>query len=380
MNNKVFLTLILIGVFGVAQSQTTIGNGRNQLEISGMLSMYYNHRLYKPDQSDFRKNRFRLRDAQLQLEGRVDKDISYEIQVDFARFEGEFDPENPAIRDAYVEKAGRFVNLKAGYQKLPYSLASLTPFAYSPFFQRAEVARGDFFSRRDVGLTLHQDFLKNKLTLAGGIYTGMGELSLRGDNDRSGNPMVLGRVEYSITGKEKHRVLDIHHSVKPKIIIGANARFLNKKTTTGAEYQLKTVDGELLGLGADINVLYKGFSLQGEIHQLQVKSQDSARFFGIENKGKFLAGGYYIQGNYFNKKHKMGLSVRWEELNANNYYRGLNQRVAFAWVKLLDAWHSALKINYTHVVSEEQNAFFPEAVVGALNWTGQIRLGYQYRF
>jgi len=363
-----------------SKAQLTIGNGKNQIEISGFASTYYNQRFYKPESTNFRKNRFRLRDAQLQIEGRVNNRIEYELQVDFANFDADFDPENPPIRDGYVMYKFDYLDVKAGYQKVPYSLASLVPFAFSPYFQRAEVVRGDFFGRRDVGLTLSKDFWQNRIVAYAGTYTGMGEISLRGDNDRSGKLEYIGRLEFSFPGKVRYRFIDHISSVKPQFAIGVNARHAEKETTTGQEYQLKTLDGTKTTYGADVNFLYKGFSAQFEIHQSRVTPNDSTRFFNQANPGYFLAGGYYGQVSYFYKPWQMALSARFEELNLNNYYEGINQRVSFAYLWLLDGFNSSIKIQYTIPLLEEQNDFFPEAVAGELNWTAQLRIGWQYRF
>jgi hypothetical protein len=316
----------------------------------------------------------------LYFEGRVKDRIEYELQVDFANFDGDFDPENPPIRDGYATYKFDLVDVKMGYQKVPYSLGSLVPFAYSPYFQRAELVRGDFFARRDVGVTLIKNFWKNRIVTYAGTYTGMGEISLKGDNDRSGNLEYMGRIELSYPGKMRHRFIDHISSLKPQIALGLNARHSEKATTTGQEYQLKTIDGIKTTYGADVNFWYKGFSAQFEIHQSRVTPNDTTRFFNQTNPGYFLAGGYYGQVSYFYKPMQMALSARFEDLNLNNFYDGVNQRVAFAYMWLIDGFNSVIKIQYTVPLQEEQNEFFPEAVAGELNWTSQFRIGWQYRF
>jgi len=54
--------------------------------------------------------------------------------------------------------------------------------------------------------------------------------------------------------------------------------------------------------------------------------------------------------------------------------------MAYAYAYMIDGWNSTLKIQYSQQLTEEQNATFPEAVTENLNYTGQLRLGWQYRF
>ncbi|MFB1012625.1 MAG: hypothetical protein QMC68_02640, partial [Bacteroidia bacterium] len=84
-------------------------------------------------------------------------------------------------------------------------------------------------------------------------------------------------------------------------------------------------------------------------------------------------------GKYI-KPLKSILSARYENYNLNNLYDGTNERMAYAYAYMIDGWNSTLKIQYSQQLTEEQNATFPEAVTENLNYTGQLRLGWQYRF
>jgi hypothetical protein len=187
---KYLVTIVITCLTYSSFAQLTLGNGKHVLEITGSLSTYYNHRVIKPDATNQNKNkdRFRLRDAQLQLEGRYKNILEYELQVDFVDLAssatGIIDAENPGLMDAYfIYKGLKFVHIQVGYGKLYYSRSSMVPFVYSPYWQRAELVRGNLFSRRDVGVTLMKGFWRQRVNLYAGVYTGLGELSLRGDND-----------------------------------------------------------------------------------------------------------------------------------------------------------------------------------------------------
>jgi hypothetical protein len=122
-----------------------------------------------------------LRDAIVQVEGRTRSAFGYELQMDFADLmqnQGVItDFENPGLMDAFMFKQFHNVEIKAGYMKVPYSWQSLVPFFRSPFWQRAEISRGDFFSRRDVGVLLHTELLHN-LIYGEGIFKLAGSLPL----------------------------------------------------------------------------------------------------------------------------------------------------------------------------------------------------------
>ena len=69
MKKIIILFCFLISIAGF--SQLTLSNGNHTLEITGGISSYYNERNLKSNEFDKSKNRFKLRDAQLQLEGRI---------------------------------------------------------------------------------------------------------------------------------------------------------------------------------------------------------------------------------------------------------------------------------------------------------------------
>ena len=81
--NRYILSLLSLISFA-SNAQVTIGNGENSLEISGVLSTYYNYRILENGVNEKDKNRFNLRDAQIQLEGREGKNWEYKLQIDFA--------------------------------------------------------------------------------------------------------------------------------------------------------------------------------------------------------------------------------------------------------------------------------------------------------
>ncbi len=372
-------------------AQLSITNGQHVLEISGMVSSYYNMRSLKPGEDDHQKDRFRLRDAQLQLEGRIGNTWEYELQMDFADQAAssngaDFDPENPGLMDAYlVYKGLGFVDVQAGYGKLFYSRNSMVPFMYSAYWQRPELTRGSLFSQRDVGVTLMKDFWNQRLHAYVGIYTGLGELSLNGDNDASGQPEYAARFEFSYPSRVRYREIDANVSPTPLFAIGINGRYANKVLPDGeefpanaqGEYGLKVLNGKKYVYGFDAAFQYRGFSAQFEMHQIKglPTLPDDPLLQNLpssQTKGYLLAGGYVAQANYFIKDWHTVLSARYEELDLSDLVPGNSQRFSPAIAYQINGFDAMVKFQYFRIWKEE--------AIDPLKWDEQFRLGLQLTF
>lgn len=389
--NKFVLLCAALFAGAHVSAQVSIGDGDHVMEISGSISTYYNQRFLKEGEENRRKDRFRLRDAQLQIEGRYRNSIEYELQFDAADFSqsaaGAIDPENVGLMDASVTFKGlKFLDITAGYTKLPYGRSSQVPFVYSPYWQRAEMVRGDIFSRRDIGVMLSSSFWRQRATVYGGVYTGLGELSLRGDNDPSGQPEYLGRVEVAYPSRYRKREIDDRVSPVPMFAVGANARYTDKSQPAGeilpafaaGEYGIKVIDGSRTGVGVDATAQYKGVSAQFEAHRMRLepRNPNSALFQGRtpeEHEGYVDVGGFVGQLNWFCKKYKSILSVRYEELNLNDLAPGVQQRIGGAYAYQFRNFDCMLKVQYWHILEEE-------ASIDPLRWNEQVRIGIQYLF
>jgi len=390
MRNVLFLLLFSLSL-NEAVSQVSLGNGNHVIELSGSVSAYYNARFLKPEETDRKKNMFVLRDAQIQLEGRYKNLVAYEIQFDLADIasadNGNADAENPGILDAFVMiRAVPHLDITAGYAKVPYGRSSQTPFIYSPYWQRAELLRGGLFSRRDVGLTLSTSLWKQRILAYAGIYSGMGEISLRGENDPSGSPEFIGRLEVAYPSRFRHRDVDTRHTPIPMVVAGVNARYTDRTQPAGSvlpafaagEYGLKTIDGRKLTYGIDVAFQYMGFSAQFEMHRMRLQPTSPAHvlFQGIaaeKHKGYVLAGGYVAQLNYHIKPIDLTTSVRFEELNLNDLAIGLYRAGSAALSYTVAKVKTTVKVQYIHVFEEEES-------INRLKWNDQLRIGIVYVF
>ena len=365
-----------------------VNNGKHILEISGSLSTYYNHRTLKEGVSEKDKNRFNIRDAQLMIEGRKGNLYEYRIQMDFADLtQGSTDPENPGLMDAWFKYKGfKWFDVQVGYGKIQYSRSSIVPFSYSTYWQRPELFRGQFFSRRDIGLTLSKSFWQRRIELIAGVYTGLGEVSARiGENDASGGLEYVGRAELSWPTYYRNRDLDILHSPIPMIALGVGTRYANKVLPAGeffpsgavGDYGVKVISGKKHTYGIDVSAQWKGFSAQFEVHQIKGTPADTNSFLlrnytVAQSKGYFLSGGYYGQLSYFSRKLKTALSLRFEEYNISDLVAGTNQRVAVAVAYQIDGFNSMIKAQWTHPIEEE--------ILDAIDWREQFRIGWQVMF
>lgn len=391
MLNKFLIICGLTFICYSAHAQVTISNGDHTLEIGGMFSTYMNFRSIKEGESNQSKNkdRFRLRNAQLWAKGTVKDQIEYQLQVDFANIGNQTgadaDPESPAIMDAYVMYTGlHFMQIKVGYSKLPYSRSSQVPFIYSPYWQRPEMFRGDVFTRRDVGVTLYSSPVKY-INLSAGAYTGLGELSLNGDNDPSGKFEFVGRAEFQYPSRYRDRDIDTKVSPIPMFFIGANARYANKALPAGTafpanakgEYGLRVVDGKRLGYGMDASFQYMGFSTQFEIQKFKSTPQNANDpiLLGLPNSetgGYMYTGGYYVQANYFVKPANLIVSGRFEQFDLNDLVAGNSQRLGGALAYQFNGFRSMVKLQYFNILHDES--------IATNRWKEQVRFGWQYMF
>ena len=389
--------LILLFIFQLIENkfvgaQVSITNGVHNIEISGSISSFYNYRIIKPEETNqgLNNNRFGLRDAQIQIEGRVGRIWEYELQMDLADLaagQSVVDGENPGLMDAYVKFKGlKFIDIQAGFGKTPYSRSSLVPFIYSPYWQRAQIVRGDIFSRRDVGLTLSKSYWKQRINAYAGIYSGLGEISLRGDNDPSGSVEYITRFDIAYPSRFRYINIDTRHVPMPMVQVGINGRYTKRNLApgesfpafTGGEYGLRVLDGERYVYGFDVAFMYKGFSGNFEIHQYrgQPRLATNPLLQGLpedQTNRFFLTGGWLFQLDYFFKSLNSIASVRYEQFDLNDLVAGRSERFSFALAYQFDGFNSMLKFQYFRIIKEETN-------LDPLRWTEQFRFGWQFLF
>lgn len=407
MRNQ-FILLLSFCLSGLpALAQISLDNGYHNLEISGMLSAFYNKRFYSSGNPgnrieenpanpfDKSKDRFSLRDMQIQFEGRVGRRFEYEFQVDFADLLNQSDiGENPGILDAHATwKPASGPHLKVGYQKIPYSRNSLVPFSYSPYWQRAEISRGEVFSRRDVGVVLSKSLWKQRVNLYGGVFSGMGEQILSvngGENDPSGTFEYTARIDMAWPSRFRYGDYDINRSSKPMFQAGFAARSVYRRYSSflpGDDYYLRVMAGSREGWTADLSGQWKGFSAQVEIHRLRYRPADridtsGSRFreergtraqkIGTAPTAYFLAGGLIATLSYSSRKLKSVISLRYDHLNPNDLVAGNSeQSLTFAYAYLINGFQSAIKAQYSYRLADRSDPAIQR-------FDDQLRVGWQF--
>ena len=306
---KFILTvIILIICTSVVYAQPVkINNGDNEMSIGGIFSSYLNIRQRDPGHDNLDKNVFKLKDARLDIQGKVGDDYDYHLQVNLASISATtIDPESPALYDAYFTYKGwKAFDIRMGYSKVPYSYASLIESDQTPYWEHAEFAKGDLFSRRDIGIRLSRSFWNERIKAYAGMYTGVGEVILQNvDNDPSGAFEYIGRVEISYPEKCQYEDIDMNVSQTPNFSLGLNGRYSNRTLPAGKTFipfeggnypdSIKVVNGEKYILGMDASVKYKGFMLQYEGHQMTGKPQ-SPNDPQLEGKGN-LTNYFRVEG------------------------------------------------------------------------------------
>jgi len=384
------LTLCSCHVFG----QTSFTNGVNSLEISGVITAIYKYRFLDSSNPDNhvgnnisnplnrKKNVFNLNNARLNIQGTKGTRWSYRVQADLAQLgfssaSGEF----PAIADGWIAyKAMTGLRITLGYHKLPYSANSNASLETQPYWQRAEITRGGIFSRRDVGLTIKKSFLGERINLFAGVYSGMGEYILTstsgGDNDANGKPEFIGRLELSTSKLNYNDIYDVHKTQSPLFNIGINGRYAERtKSLPGlADYDLKIVNGTKKTIGADAAFAFMGVSAQFEIHQLIItpKGNDTIRLQG-KNTSHFNAGGLLAQLNYYQRKYKSGIYVRYDNLIPNDLIQNnKEQTLSFGYNYFMSGSKSMLKIQYMDRLDKKN--------LTLLRQSDEIRIGWQLVF
>lgn len=348
---KYILCFFLLFAQLYSYAQFSLSKGNDNFQISLRSCTFYNYRFYETDETNLKKNRFRLRDMQVEFKSKFGNQWKIVLQADLADFaSGSTQDEDNGLMEAHVTYLpfNNGPEVKFGFDKLPYSRSSMTSLYSTPFFSRSEVASGDFFARRDVGLTLTQGFKNDRIIFYGGAYTGLGEASLKGDNDASGNLEYLGRVELSYPTKFRYNDIDDKISQRPMFSVGANARYAEKKTDSGVDYVIKTVNGKKKVMGVDFAFQWKGFSFLYEIHKAHLIPNDTMR---VANSGAnyINAGGYLCQLVYKYKPWHSVVGVRYDEINPNDLIQNdINRSITYSYRYTFPSSNTSLMVNYMY--------------------------------
>jgi hypothetical protein len=385
-----------------------VSSGDNTVKIGTIVSGYYDWRDYpKGATPDLTKNSFNLKDARLDVKGKVGIDYEYHLQLDFSAFTQTYEPGGGPLDDANITYKGlshlskkniNLFNVNFGYGKVPFSLNSLVEHYESPYWERPQITKGDFMSRRDLGVRLDRSFWRDRIKAAVGVYSGVGEGILAGTNDPSGAFEYIGRVEVSYPENHNEEVIDTKGLTIPNISIGLNGRYSKRNLPAGTSFlpgetgallnsgdsdqNFKVVNGEKYILGGDVSVLYRGFSVQFEYDGLKgiLNNPNDPILQGLPKSttgGYFRAGGWYVTANYFCKPIKTIFSYRYDDLNANDLVPGESKHWAAGLSYQIKGFNSMLKAEFDQNLQQQSNLKYGGEDINTNKWHNQYRIGWQ---
>ena len=366
--------------------------GNSSMQLGGRVSGYYENRALKAGVTKMSHNGWALKDADIDMLGKTTSNFTYEFHISLADIvaaaatQNTANPANPGFKAAYFSYDGFKVNIKFGYDKLPYALGSIVAEHLSPFWSHVNLNGGDLFSRRDFGLTLNTMLMDNHINLYAGAYSGMGENFFEYGNDASGTFEYVARAEYCLTGKMKYRIIDEENSQKPQVRVALNGRYEDKTQPAGqvigvdapGAYGLRIINGKRSIIGGDCSFLYKGFSASFEAHmmKLQPASTSDPLYNGTlasVNNGVVNAGGYVANVNYNFEKIHSAFSVMYESVNVNDLVPGNQEWLYLGYAYKVSGFNSVAKLEW-YIPTKEDVTSNP------LKYTSQVRIGYQIVF
>jgi len=353
---------------------------------------------------DYTKNTIDLKDARLDIKGNIGDDYAYHLQLDFGEWGATYAPDGSPLDDANFTYKGlrKLFNINIGYGKVPYSLNSLVEHYESPYWERPQITKGDFMSRRDIGIRLSRTWWDDRIRAEAGVYTGTGEVSLGGTNDPSGAFEYIGRVEFSYPEDHNEEIIDTKGLTTPNISIGLNGRYSKRDLPAGTSFltgetgdllngsdsalDYKVLNGTKYILGGDVSILYRGFSVQFETNALNGTPQQYANgginpqlglLYG-KNTNYFRAGGWYVEGNYFSKLLKTIVSLRYDEMNADDLLPGVSDHWAGGLSYQLKGYNSMIKFQFDQNLQfNPSNLKYGGESINTNKWHNEFRLGWQ---
>lgn len=422
MKKLILFTLTLLSLYNISFAQysefrneedqlnsITIGNKENGLQLNGRIAAYYENRWLKDGQTNLRHNGFAMKDADIDILGKTKNQFIYELQVSLLDLvsaasmgntnnlqtqnasNASPNPQNTGFKAAYMAYEGDKLpfHVKLGYDKVPYSQGSLNDAYSTPMWSHANLVGGDFFSRRDMGITLYKSLWKQRINIYAGAYSGLGENVFEYGNDASGKPEYIGRIDVSYPSRFKYSAIDEASSPIPVFRVGLNARYTDKTQPAGhslttdvpdapGAYGIRIINGKKTMYGGDFIIKYKGISLLFEADLIQMQPADAGdALYGATptsfNNGMVKAGGITTGINYNWKSIHSTFSVNYEQINGNDLIAGDEQWLYLGYAYKVNGFNSVLKLEYYKPLKEDVN-------LNPLKYTSQLRIGYQFVF
>jgi phosphate-selective porin len=275
------------------------------------------------DSTQYAKDNFRVRRAEIRLLGETSPDLKYIITFDAAKElrEGSINRnnDNSVLQDFFIEyKISNDFKISLGQFKAPNTVEGLAPLANLNFAERSIISR-TFGDRRERGVMLSysKDWIKSALMLSNG-----------------------GNTNTSDTNSDKDINLRVDVNLSQNLSLGTFATYADGKTTT--KYRN----------GLNAQYTYKKFTLASE--GILGKTFDS------KTKEQIPDTAYYLDFVYDNKTI-LSPALRYEHLDSNKissdiYSFGLSYKLPEAKAKI--------QLNYSYLENATTNLGSPSAENG----------------
>ena len=373
-------------------SSFILSSDKNTLQIGGRIAFYYENRFLKPGYTNLDHNGFDVKDMDLDLLGHTANKFTYEVHYSLidlvtAATTANSSPTTPGFKAAYIQYEGFKIHIKFGYDKVPFSQGNLSHEHETPMWSHPNITSGDFFARRDLGITLNTSLWKNRFNLYAGAYSGLGETVFQYGGDASGTFEYIGRAEFSYPSKMAYNTIDEQNSPILHFRVAANARYEDKTQPAGGAvigtyypgiYGTYMINGTRTIYGGDALLMYRGLSLTFEDIVMNMKpvSQSDPLFNGTPesiNKGVVNGGGFTTELSYDWLKAKSVFCVGYENTNADDLIPGHMEWVTLGYAYTLNSFNSCAKVEYYIPTVED-------VIQKPTKYTGQLRIGYQLVF
>ncbi|GIW42626.1 MAG: hypothetical protein KatS3mg076_3203 [Candidatus Binatia bacterium] len=288
--------------------QIQTADGSHALSVGGRIQLRYTAADLEEEKD---RSTFRVQRARFWFVGHVyDPRLRYGFQGDIA--------DDFELRDAYLEIAHleRAV-LKLGQYKVPFNRQQLTSSARLQFVDRsitnAEFLFGD--DGRDVGAMIYGDLRPDLLAYQVGVFNGSGPNTV---NDNASH-LVVGRLLFTPLGpfEDYYSEGDQVGERRARFGIGVAAGFEadEKRGRTVERTGLVALPGfreaDILGVTADAQFKYAGFSVLGDYHFRRVDPDGS----GLSS---FDAHGFVVQAGYYLVPQKLEIAARYAWVDRND--------------------------------------------------------------
>jgi len=302
-----------LGVDGKAGETIVKPAGREPtLSVGGLLQAQADF----GDKGDARftsgNDRFYLRRARINLQGRFLEEFDFKIEGEFAGSLAEAAGNRAQLTDAYINwNRFDFANVRVGQFKTPFGFEQL--YADPRLFTiERSLVNDRLTASRQLGLQVGGDLLDKRVSYATGLFNGTGVNTSANDNDQF---MWAGRVS-AIAWQGAFAGQDARWS------LGADALTTNDASLTGepAEFGFDAVpggtkDNTFVGRrkagGLDTQVHAGGFDLWVEYLRERFKAADRLPSTSLDTAG------WYVQAAYFVVPKTLQAVVKYDDFDPN---------------------------------------------------------------